>query len=470
PYLLLDPTTTLIGIGLAVAVNTLALHYFTPLIQKFWSDYWATHHRIPEVAQGPSIAIETTQAPTPTATAQDPIAEATEAYQSAVRALEAAIIRLKKAKTRKELVGQGKEELVQRLRADMLTEKGRLLECANIKRGHMQDLVAIDHQEILRNHRLTVDHLIQALPEQLFPADSEEAAPEAIGLIKIDLTGISKHMDSVFRDTLLQLDHTVGRSYTSGSRDTVSQEVLELDQHLHVMATGELQTKKREYIRIETTETKEAAAKEQKQMQLNAIEPPLGMPLSAEKKSALQLAQEALITAEGALEEKTKAGQKISESIKHFELYGVPEEDMPTAAIKENPYQFESETALKKLQQETEATIHDPAKEDVQIATVVATLNEELVLLRSEIEKKTIRLYGTLLAWKERFDQLSESSAKRLKELDENIFSEFFAATIGRVINKQAKLTELEKQKCTAYYTALGDASKALSRFISDVL
>ena len=49
PYLLLDPTTTIIGIVLAAAVNTVALYYFTPKIQAFWSDYWATHHLIPEV-------------------------------------------------------------------------------------------------------------------------------------------------------------------------------------------------------------------------------------------------------------------------------------------------------------------------------------------------------------------------------------------------------------------------------------
>ena len=227
---------------------------------------------------------------------------------------------------------------------------------------------------------------------------------------------------------------------------------------------------KREYIRIETTETKEAASKEQKQTQLNAIQPPLGLPLSAKPISTLNLAHEALKTAEAVLEQKIKAEQTIRGSILHLELYGVTEEDIATAVIEGNPYQFESETALKMLKQETEDTIQRPTKENGQVAKVVATLNEQLAPLRSEIGKKTLGLYGTLLAWKERFDQLEDSAVKRLKELDENILSEIFAATIGRVINKQTKLTEQEKQKCIAYYTALRDASIALSRSTNDTL
>ena len=113
---------------------------------------------------------------------------------------------------RKELVGQGKVELVGALRAKMLEEKRGLLECAATKRI-IHDLN--EHQEIFKAHGQGIDHIIQTLPEQPPLDDSDEAAPEAIALIKIDLTGISKHMDSVFRDTLLQLEHTTGRSYTS---------------------------------------------------------------------------------------------------------------------------------------------------------------------------------------------------------------------------------------------------------------
>ncbi len=465
PYLILDPSTTLIGIGCAILVNTVFLKYLHSFIQDYWVNYWATNYVIPSdnPVQVPSAATRATPLPPAIET---PLAAAKAAYKASLAALDIAILRVKRAHIELESVDQGQETYILRLRLAVYEKKAALIDYAGKIRVFIEEL--IQHQRVLEPYALDIQEIQRALPAETEDKDSPQALKDAVKILNIDLTQFCERLNTIFSETREQLSATEGPSYID-QQNRLSTDVLRDDEGKLAKAVSKLQENQTKEAKIVAKELEQTQSRDTKRKELGSLT--LSFEATSDEKaiSEIQKAQKAVEDAKQKLADKKPEKLRRLEEIRRLENYGVPRVGEFAGEHQDDElFKFESEVGLMSLRKEYKSII-DTNNDDAEIVRIVAKLNQDLALFRTQLYKVGHDRIKALKTWAKKFGELSEHVAKKPASLQHNAAVEL-VIEVTRPITKKRELTAHEKVKYTSYYTMLAQVYAALVIYASKPL